>query len=73
MKKIYKFRTNAYDGFMTAINGQVQYYTTADFVYDINIRDVHDDSSWENDCRGMNVSDFIGDAEIIDVADLAWE
>ena len=42
----------------------------AAFVYDVDIRDVEDDTSWEDTCMGMDFDEFLGDAEIIDSADI---
>ncbi len=59
--KIYKIRTNAYDAFVTVDDdNKVCYFTTAAFVYDVNIRDVEDDTSWEDSCMGMDFDEFMG-------------
>ena len=69
--KIYKISTNAYDAFVTVDEyNKVRYFSTAAFVYDVDIRDVDDDTSWEDTCMGMDFGEFLGDAEIIDSADI---
>lgn len=69
--KIYKISTNAYDAFVTVDeDNKVRYFSTAAFVYDVDIRDVEDDTSWEDTCMGMDFDKFLGDAEIVDSADL---
>lgn len=68
--KIYKISTNAYDAFVTVDEyNKVRYFSTAAFVYDVDIRDVEDDTSWEDTCMGMDFDKFLGDAEIVDSAD----
>lgn len=71
--KIYKISTNAYDAFVTVDedNKVCRYITesTECYIPDIDINDVEDDSSWEDDCEGMDFDKFLGDAEIIDSAD----
>lgn len=71
--KIYKISTNAYDAFVTVDeNGKVCRYITEStecYIPDIDINDVEDDSSWKDDCEGMDFNEFLGDAKIINSAD----
>lgn len=71
--KIYKISTNAYDVFVTVDdeNKVLRYLTSCDDVsiIDGDVRDVEDDTSWYDDCVGMDFGKFLGDAEIIDSAD----
>jgi len=73
--KIYKISTNAYDVFATVDNENkvLRYLTSCDDVsiIDVDIRDVEDDTSWDDDCMGMDFDEFLGDAEIVDSADFA--
>ena len=58
--KIYKVRTNAWDAFVTVDeDNKVRYNTIAKFVYDVNIRDVEDDTSWDDDCAGMDFDEYM--------------
>ena len=69
--KIYKLGTNAYDAFVTVDDdNKVRYFSTAAFVYDVDIRDVEDDTSWEDSYMGMDFDEFLtDDYEILDSAD----
>ncbi len=69
--KIYKLGTNGYDAFVTVDDdNKVRYFSTAAFVYDVDIRDVEDDTSWEDSCMGMDFDEFLtDDYEILDSAD----
>lgn len=73
MMKIYKISTNAYDAFVTVDeDNKVWRYiveSTECYIPDIDINDVEDDSSWDDDCEGMDFDEFLGEAEIIDSAD----
>ena len=59
MGKIYKIETNGYDAFVTVDdNNRVSKFTSCEDVYDVDIRDVEDDSSWETDCYGMDFDEL---------------
>ena len=58
--KIYKVYTNAFDMFVTVDeDNKVRYNTIAEFVYNVNIRDVEDDTSWDDDCMGVDFDEFM--------------
>lgn len=58
--KIYKIRTNAWDAFVTVDeDNKVLCDTIAEYVLDINIRDVEEANGWDESCMGMDFDEYM--------------
>lgn len=58
--KIYKVRTNAWDAFVVVDeDNKVLCDTIANFVRDINIRDVEEPNNWDESCMDMDFDEYM--------------